>query len=181
MLHSIPLYGVAPQVLCDSLGVPCSLVRGEYSRHWNEVSIGQDSLPNPETSPNTHDQESLATANKDPISTQKVLIPPQEDPVTSNPLKKSSDSSNPPPKHKNTSTDLLTDTDHEPHKKDGNSAYNKDTSPDTPDKATSPTPDTKANSAQQTIHQLFVVDVMFNPGELLPSNSPQALQYQHVI
>lgn len=33
------------QVLCDSLGVPCSLVRGEYSRHWNEVLLEGTSSP----------------------------------------------------------------------------------------------------------------------------------------
>ena len=27
------------QVLCDQLGVGCSLVRGEYGRHWNEVTL----------------------------------------------------------------------------------------------------------------------------------------------
>lgn len=27
------------QVLCDQLGVGCSLVRGDYGRHWNEVSL----------------------------------------------------------------------------------------------------------------------------------------------
>ncbi|XP_064385237.1 armadillo repeat-containing protein 3-like [Halichondria panicea] len=27
------------KVLCDQLGVPCSLVRGEYGRHWNEVLV----------------------------------------------------------------------------------------------------------------------------------------------
>ena len=27
------------QVLSDQLGVPCSLVRGEYGRHWNEVCV----------------------------------------------------------------------------------------------------------------------------------------------
>ena len=27
------------QVLCDQLGLPCSLVRGEYGRHWNEVLV----------------------------------------------------------------------------------------------------------------------------------------------
>ncbi len=27
------------QVLCDHVGVACSLVRGEYGRHWNEVTL----------------------------------------------------------------------------------------------------------------------------------------------
>lgn len=63
------------QVLCDSLGVPCSLIRGEYGRHWNEVSV--------------EDTDSL-------------------------------------------------------------------------------------------VHKLYIVDLMFEPGQLLPSNTPQAVQYQHI-
>ena len=31
-----------PQVLADQLGLACSLVRGDYGRHWNEVTIATD-------------------------------------------------------------------------------------------------------------------------------------------
>ena len=34
-----------PQVLCDQLGVGCSLVRGEYGRHWNEVTLMEERRP----------------------------------------------------------------------------------------------------------------------------------------
>ncbi len=164
-------------MLCDSLGLPCSLVRGEYGRHWNEVSIGQDISPKPETSPNTHDQDSsLNTPNKDPTipTLQKDPIStPQSDTISG--LQMSSAT----PDHQayakeSTSNPSKNNSSNHPHKEDTST----DSSQDQQDKDTSPK---ESKSDSQTIHQPFLVDLMFNPGELLPSNSPQALQYQHVI
>jgi len=31
-------------VLCDSLGIGSSLVRGSYGRHWNEVSVKEEEV-----------------------------------------------------------------------------------------------------------------------------------------
>lgn len=28
--------------MCDSLGIGCSLMRGSYGRHWNEVCIKEE-------------------------------------------------------------------------------------------------------------------------------------------
>lgn len=122
-------------MLCDTLGVPCSLVRGEYSRHWNEVSII-------------------------PSTPQSTLITP----------------------NKGTNTVLHEDTNQEPSKCVNGSQDPLDKEKagkhmDSPNREKSDKP----KSNQQDFHQLFVVDLMFNPGELLPSNSPKALQYQHVV
>ena len=38
--HDFPLS--FPQVLADQLGLSCSLVRGDYGRHWNEVTMGTE-------------------------------------------------------------------------------------------------------------------------------------------
>lgn len=32
------------QVLADQVGLPCTLTRGDYGRHWNEVTIATDHL-----------------------------------------------------------------------------------------------------------------------------------------
>ena len=39
----------SPKVLCDQLGVGCSLVRGEYGRHWNEVALVEGEGATPQT------------------------------------------------------------------------------------------------------------------------------------
>ena len=29
-------------MIADQLGIPCSLVRGDYGRHWNEITVATD-------------------------------------------------------------------------------------------------------------------------------------------
>ena len=48
------MYYSTIQILCDNLGLPCSLVRGEYSRHWNEVSLQAPSPSSPSESSPAH-------------------------------------------------------------------------------------------------------------------------------
>ena len=84
------------QVLCDQVGVACSLERGEYGRHWNKVWLA------PPTSP--------AEAGE---------VSPREN----------ADSSPPPP---------------------------------------------------PPVTSVYVVDVMFEPGSLLPAHAPSAHAYQHL-
>ena len=35
-------YTLIFQVLADQIGLPCTLTRGDYGRHWNEVTIATD-------------------------------------------------------------------------------------------------------------------------------------------
>ena len=46
------------QVLCDQVGVACSLERGEYGRHWNKVWLAP---PTSDTSESADNQSPVAT------------------------------------------------------------------------------------------------------------------------
>ena len=87
------------QVLCDQVGVACSLERGEYGRHWNKV----------------------------------WLAPPT------------------PAEHTNEDGDVI--------------------SSPRENASTSSTPSTTS---------VYVVDLMFEPGSLLPANAPSAHSYQYL-
>lgn len=101
-------------MICDSIGLPCSLVRGMYSRHWNVVSVYAEETPIGDTTTNKQKQENSASVPTTHLS----------DVMQSN---------------------------------------------------TTPTPHDKAS------HTLYLVDLMFDAGKLLPLHSPLAVQYQHLI
>ena len=46
-MSSVLWHVCAVQVLCDQLGLGCSLVRGSYGRHWNEVTLRRDGAGSP--------------------------------------------------------------------------------------------------------------------------------------
>ena len=69
---------------------------------------------------------------------------------------------------------------HAPNAQDGE----KEHAPNAQDGCTPSAKDSTSNDAfilPVHDHKLFLVDLMFSPGTLLPSHSPQAVQYQHLI
>ena len=89
-------------MLCDQVGVACSLERGEYGRHWNKVWLAPPQAP---------------------------LIPPSEQ------------------------------SSEEVSSGQWQSAQSTDPSPNA---------------------TVYVVDLMFEPGSLLPAHAPSAHSYQHL-
>lgn len=120
-------------MLCDSLGLPCSLVRGGYSRHWNIVNT---SVQTPPSSPTPQPQVVPDSSTLNP-----QLVP-----------------ANPAPQGSPTSNVQTVP---------GSPALNPQSSP--------------AAIMENKPHTLYLVDLMFNPGILLPVHSPQAVQYQHLV
>lgn len=136
-------------MLCDHLGLPCSLVRGEYSRHWNIVSIKV--------------QEDFTQDNKDSTPSAQ-------------------DGTNDSIPTEQNGTKYSTSSAQDGAKECTSSAQNgaKECTPNAQNGAKDSTPN-GAFVAPVHDHKLFLVDLMFSPGTLLPSHSPQAVQYQHLI
>lgn len=128
-------------MLCDSLGLPCSLVRGGYSRHWNIVN-------------------SIDTVQSLPTDTQESPTPnPQSDSAPNPPIPNREESVSPNPHSNVTAVPQATGNPNQ-----GNS-----------------TPVEGKPAIKDYKHALYLVDLMFNPGMLLPAFSPQAVQYQHLV
>lgn len=93
------------QVLCDQVGVACSLERGDYGRHWNKVWLATPQIP---PSPEDHPFETVD--DNDEVITSNLENADSSSPLTS----------------------------------------------------------------------VYVVDLMFEPGSLLPQHATSAHSYQHL-
>lgn len=66
------------QILCDQVGVACSLERGEYTRHWNKVWLA---TPTPETSISTNSNSSVASVYVVDLMFDPGTLLPDKSPV----------------------------------------------------------------------------------------------------